>query len=91
MKNLTAKSEDQIPSPDLKTLPPPIRLVQAFKESADLSKPEADSSDEALALEVLVIAGLASFVALSRLEDFYHQVIYSDGGSVRLVDRRVVE
>ncbi len=70
---------------------PPIRLVHAFREAVEASKPEDDSSEEALALERLMIAGDASFTALSRLHDFLFQVAYSREGAVSAIDPWIVE
>ncbi len=91
MKELTAGSDELARSPGVANLLPPIRLVHAFKESAEASKPQPDASDEALALEVLLIAAHSAFAALSGLEDLFHKATYADSSSVRLVDPGVVE
>ena len=85
------KPKDKKQSPGSAALLPPIRLVHAFKEASKSSKPEADPSDEALAVEMLLIVSSASFAALSRLDDLAYQVIYGGENSGGSVDRRIVE
>jgi hypothetical protein len=72
-------------------LPAPIRLVHAFREASESSKPGDDPSQEALAIEILLIAGDASFVTLSRLDDLTYQVLYGGECQGDSVDRNVVE
>jgi hypothetical protein len=91
MNKPSSEAEDRELSPVPAAIPPPIRLVHAFKEAAEASKPEADPSQEALSLEVLLIAGDASFAALSRLEDLYHQIIYGGECQGDSVDQSVIE
>ncbi len=71
-------------------VPAPIRLVNAFRDAVEASLPEADLSEEALSVEVLVIAGLASFDALTRLDEML-QAIRREGESISPFDCREIE
>jgi hypothetical protein len=71
-------------------VPAPIRLVQAFRDAVEASRPEVDLSEEALSVEALVIAGLASFDALTRLDELF-RAIRREGESINPFDCREVE
>ena len=73
-----------------KPTPAPIRLVEAFRDAVKASKPEWEPSREALAAEMLLIAGVASFEALNRLDDL-SRAIEREGGSASHLERWEVE
>lgn len=65
-------------APERMSTPPAIRLVHAFKEAVESSQPAGNPSDEAFAVESLLIAANASFAALSRFADLWHDGTYGE-------------
>jgi hypothetical protein len=70
MKDPTSNTPSLTPARDRSAVPAPVWLVLAFREAAEASMPRAEPSEEALEVELLVIAAEAAFRSLSTFEDF---------------------
>jgi hypothetical protein len=89
MNNPTVSSENTASTATPSSVPAPIRLVHAFRDAVRASMTESDLSEEAAELEALVIAGNASFEALTRFDDFLREIA-SEGGNSGPFDRWAV-
>ena len=77
-------------APPARAIPPAIRLVLAFKEATESSRPARDPAEEAFEVESLLIAADASFAALSRFADLWHAEIYGESPSQGAGEEQVV-